>query len=112
MLRLAVLESLAEALAAVTQRTWTPLLQPDASFEAGSVAPLDADPSARTSQDRPAPHLEMTVANSILDLRLLATQDWKAFFEATSILEKTLRGDPADLYAHGFRDAQPLSQCD
>ncbi|MBN2117748.1 MAG: hypothetical protein JW730_14325 [Anaerolineales bacterium] len=99
MLRLAVLESLAEALAAVTQRTWTPLLQPDAPKEAGSVSPFDETPSPQTSQGRPALHLEMIVANSILDLRLLATQDWKAFFEATSVLEKTLRGDPAGIYA-------------
>ena len=48
---------------------------------------------------RPDPDPNVIVANSILNLRLLGTQDWKAFFEATSILEKTLRSDPAGLYA-------------
>jgi cyclic beta-1,2-glucan synthetase len=42
---------------------------------------------------------DIVVANSIMNLRLLGTQDWKAFFESTSILEKILRDDPAALYA-------------
>jgi len=87
MLRLAVLESLAEALAAVTGRKWDFALQPsvwEALETSVSAPPLDPD---------------LSVANSILNLRLLATQDWKAFFEAASLLEKTLRGDPTGLYA-------------
>ena len=45
---------------------------------------------------------DLIVANSILDLRLLATQDWEVFFEAMSILEKILSDDPADLCSNGF----------
>ena len=84
MLRLAVLESLAKALADATQREWTATPKPQILKAAETPAP--AEPGE-------------IVANSILDLRLLATQDWKSFFESTSTLEKTLRMDPAGLYA-------------
>jgi len=39
------------------------------------------------------------VANSILSLRLLATQDWKAFFEASSKVDTVLCEDPAGVYS-------------
>jgi cyclic beta-1,2-glucan synthetase len=84
MLRLAVLESLAEALATVTQRKWDTASQPNVQRRIETSDQIDPD---------------AIVANSILDLRLLATQDWKAFFESTSVLEKILREDPAGLYA-------------
>jgi len=92
MLRLSVLETLAEALAAVTGRTLppppfdSPALRASASVASGSA------------QGGTKPDPDMTVANSVLSLRALGTQDWKAFFEAASMLEKTLRGDPAGLY--------------
>ncbi len=44
--------------------------------------------------------METKVINSIINLRLIATIDWKEFFEATSVLEQTLYRDPANLYAH------------
>ena len=84
MLRLTVLESLAAALAAVTKHKWEPMPQPD--LETPVLEPLQTDPN-------------LIVANSIMNLRLLATQDWKAFFEAASILEKILQRDPAGVYA-------------
>ncbi|HEY3473010.1 MAG TPA: hypothetical protein VGK56_00290, partial [Anaerolineales bacterium] len=84
MLRLAVLESLAEALAWVTKLSWDPISMPE-------LTPADA---LRLEDD---PHL--IVANSITNLRLLATQDWKTFFEAASILETILRRDPVGVYA-------------
>src|SRR6266540_749179 len=84
MLRLAVLESLAEALAQVTKQKWNTASQPNFHRRIETSDQIDPDE---------------IVANSILDLRLLATQDWKAFFESTSILEKILRDDPAGLYA-------------
>ncbi|HEX6034648.1 MAG TPA: hypothetical protein VFY83_09455, partial [Anaerolineales bacterium] len=86
MLRLAVLESLAEALAAVTKKKWDPLAPPKLGAE------------VLTSFDLSDDH-DLNVANSILNLRLLATQDWKAFFEAASVLEKILHGDPAGIYS-------------
>lgn len=88
MLRLVVLESLAEALAAVSKRKWIPLFPSLLSPSLLSPSPLS-----------PSPDPDMIVANSILNLRTLSTQDWKAFFEATSLLEKRLRSDPAGLYA-------------
>ncbi|HXQ34387.1 MAG TPA: hypothetical protein VN843_10270, partial [Anaerolineales bacterium] len=50
-------------------------------------------------QEFPQTTAETIVVNSILNLRMLATQDWKAFFESTSVLEKILRDDPANVYA-------------
>ena len=42
---------------------------------------------------------EAAVANCILSLRMLSTQDWKSFFESVSLVEQMLRQDPADVYA-------------
>src|SRR5215208_5807847 len=84
MLRLTVLESLAGALAAVTQKKWDKTSLPN--IQKWLETSSQADPDA-------------TVANCILDLRVLATQDWKAFVELVSILERILKDDPADLYA-------------
>jgi len=39
------------------------------------------------------------VANSILSLRALAMQDWKAFFESVSRVEQVLSRDPAEVYS-------------
>jgi len=87
MLRLSMFEALAEALATITKLTWETIPQPNFSGRLETSASLS-----------PQAVSESIVANSILDLRLLATQDWKAFFESTSILEKLLRDDPAGLY--------------
>ena len=86
MLRLAVLESLAEALATITKKRWDAISLPKLNIEVFDSPDLlnDAD---------------LTVANSILNLRLLGTQDWKTFFESTSVLEKNLRRDPAGIYS-------------
>ena len=95
MLRLSAMESLAEALEMVTRLKWEHAQLPEIlrRLENSSfVAPRASDtvPSKTTS--------ETMVANCILNLRFLATQDWKEFFESTSVLEKTLREDPADVY--------------
>ncbi|HEX9333324.1 MAG TPA: hypothetical protein VF896_15630, partial [Anaerolineales bacterium] len=87
-LRLTVLESLAEALAIVTKLHWDSLPQPKIWEEIEASIPIP-----------PSTIPDNIVANSILNLRLLATQDWKAFFESTSVLEKNLRNDPAGIYA-------------
>jgi cyclic beta-1,2-glucan synthetase len=39
------------------------------------------------------------VANCIISLRTLSTYDWKDFFEASSLVERTLGKDPAMLYS-------------
>ena len=83
MLRLAVLEILAVALAAVTKLEWDVAPQPDPGIPVIEVAHADPD---------------IIVANSILNLRLLATHDWKTFFESASALEEIPRRDPAHIY--------------
>ena len=85
MVRLAVLETLAEALAAATKLTWKSTSRPDLPPGVSSYKAVHEDPDG-------------TIANSIKNLRLLATQDWKAFFEAASVLEQILRRDPAGVY--------------
>ncbi len=50
----------------------------------------------------PLPHDladDTIVANCILSLRMLATQDWKVFFESISRVEMILHRDPAGVYA-------------
>jgi cyclic beta-1,2-glucan synthetase len=43
---------------------------------------------------------QVTVANCILGLRLLAAIDWRTFFERSSRVEQVLRQDPAGAYLH------------
>jgi cyclic beta-1,2-glucan synthetase len=50
---------------------------------------------------------QVSVSNSIVSLRLLATTDWREFVETLSTVEQTLRGDPSGVYAQmdfGTRD--------
>jgi cyclic beta-1,2-glucan synthetase len=42
---------------------------------------------------------QVSVSNSIGSLRLLAMMDWKGFVESISVVEHTLRHDPAAIYA-------------
>ena len=42
---------------------------------------------------------QVSISNSIGSLRLLGTMDWRKFVEAMSLVEQTLRTDPADAYA-------------
>ncbi|HSG42812.1 MAG TPA: hypothetical protein VLA72_06630, partial [Anaerolineales bacterium] len=85
MLRFSILERLSFALSNLTQM----------HFSAHSHLPnIQKDPS-----DSPQPGDENIVANCILSLRLLATHNWKSFFESASIIEKTLRNDPSGVYA-------------
>ncbi len=42
---------------------------------------------------------QVSVSHSIASLRLLGATDWKEFVEALSLVETTLRGDPAGVYA-------------
>ncbi len=43
---------------------------------------------------------QVSISNSISSLRFLSTTDWREFVEQTSIMEKTLRKDPAGIYAN------------
>ena len=42
---------------------------------------------------------QVSVSNSIGSLRLLGSMDWREFVEAMSVVERTLRTDPANAYA-------------
>jgi cyclic beta-1,2-glucan synthetase len=83
MLRIAVLEQLAGAVAVIT----------------GIAAPesLEAQPDLPLF---PVVASETIVANCFLSLRLLSTTDWKKFFEQTSRVEQILRSDPAEIYTN------------
>jgi len=50
---------------------------------------------------------QLSVSNSIGSLRMLGTMQWREFVETLSLVEQTLRRDPADVYARmdfGTRD--------
>jgi len=78
MLRLSSLEVLTSALASLVP----------------SAGPAPFVPEA------PRLNLDVTdsIARAIMEMRALARIDWKQFFLATSVIEKTLRGDPAGVY--------------
>ena len=84
MLRVSMLENLALAL-----NSLLPL-----GAEPGEIAPVAAP--VGPARDSSA---ETIVAHCITSLRQLGTQDWAAFFEATSRVETILRRDPAATYA-------------
>jgi cyclic beta-1,2-glucan synthetase len=80
MLRFAILEALVQAAGRLTQRD----------------TPEDRPPAMRFDTNRVDDNA--VVANCITSLRLLANQDWEEFFEAVSLVEQTLRRDPAAVY--------------
>src|SRR5688572_3899011 len=94
-LRLTAMEALAEGLATITKLKWDTAPQPELWQE---ISAADSSDSI-LEQISPQTTAETLVVNSILNLRMLASQDWKAFFESTSVLEKILREDPAEVYA-------------
>ena len=86
LLRVTALETMAGGLAEITKLPWN--AAPESAFwrqikEGSNIGDLDP---------------ETKVINSILNLRFIATVDWKEFFEATSLLEQELRRDPAGFY--------------
>ncbi len=82
MLRLGILECL---LAAVTRLTEL------AGETISEIAPVLKSPDQHDDQ--------LMVENSIRSLRALAVYDWKTFFETLSLVDITLRQDPARIYA-------------
>ena len=87
MLRITSLETLAMGLAELTKMPWNSSPKPALWKE------------IKSALDRPEPDAEMHVINSILNLRLIATVEWKDFFEETSVLDHTLQRDPAGVYS-------------
>jgi cyclic beta-1,2-glucan synthetase len=90
MLRLCVLEMLASSLANIRQI-------PFASTYPQIVFHFDGETSAEGDSPVSLPD-DNIVANCIISLRMLATQDWKAFFDQVSLVEQTLCDDPAGVY--------------
>src|SRR5215216_4133612 len=74
MLRLTVMETLAEGLADITKLPW----------EAASLPKVWT--KFKSKSDSAEVDSETKVVHSILNLRLIATLEWKEFFEATSVL--------------------------
>ncbi len=81
MLRFGILECLLAAVARITE------LAGEAITE---IAPVLKSPGQLDDQ--------LIVENSIRSLRALAVYDWKRFFETLSLVDVTLRQDPARLY--------------
>jgi cyclic beta-1,2-glucan synthetase len=88
MLRLAVMETLADGLAEITKLPWGAASLPQILTRPKSIS------------DAAEVDSETKVVHSILNLRLIATLEWKEFFESTSILEQTLRRDPVNVYGN------------
>jgi len=82
MLRLGILESLLAAVARFTELT---------GVEIKELAPILESPGQLGDQ--------LIVENSIRSLRILAFFDWKRFFETLSLVDFTLRQDPARIYS-------------
>ncbi|MBP1701736.1 MAG: carbohydrate binding protein [Chloroflexi bacterium] len=82
MLRLGILECLLAAIARITEL---------AGQEIAAIAPVLISPGQLDDQ--------LIVEYSIRSLRILAVYDWNSFFESLSLVDLTLRQDPARLYA-------------
>lgn len=57
-------------------------------------------PQRSSSPSVDSVNVDIVVANSFLGLQTLARQDWKAFFDSVSRVERVLRQDPANVYPH------------
>ena len=69
---------------------------------AQTVCRINEQPCTQSWPEMPSPadlRHDDIVANAVLTLRTLAAHDWRAFFEAVSRVEHTLRKDPAGAYA-------------
>ena len=81
-LRLTAMEALAEGLATITKLKWDTAPRPTLWKK---IMAADSSDSI-LEQVSPQTTAETLVVNSILNMRMLASQDWKAFFESTSVL--------------------------
>ncbi len=90
MLRLCVLEMLAISLANIRQ-------VPFDSAYPQFVFHFDGESSAEGDSPLSLPD-DNIVANCIISLRMLATQDWKVFFDQVSLVEQALCDDPSGIY--------------
>ncbi len=82
MLRIAVIQQLTGTVAAIKGISMPASLDTQSNLPASKALAVDN-----------------IVANCFISLRLLASTDWKTFFEQTSRVEQILRNDPAKIYA-------------
>jgi cyclic beta-1,2-glucan synthetase len=105
MMRLTVLEDLAEAAAQLAGLGVSRPVSLNAPTSPGDGAGVQPDQTALQLEQLAAELGRQTweeptsVSIAIIGLRALATHDWKAFFEAASRVEERLRDDPAGVYA-------------
>ncbi len=86
MLRLSILECLAQTVGRIT------------GLESEITFPAVTSPEAMKDDE--------IVANCITSLRTLATQDWQVFFESVSRVDQVLRDDPANVYSNMDRETR------
>ncbi len=73
----------------------------DLIWSVGQLIGIDEAREVLRGDNQPVqPADETRIANAIINLRMLATQDWKAYFEDVSRVEQVLRQDPAGVYPH------------
>ena len=78
-------------------------------FLAQTVSRITDLPGANSLPTLTLPHAitdDEIVANCIISLQTLATQDWQLFFESVSRVEHILRDDPANIYAKMDRETR------
>jgi cyclic beta-1,2-glucan synthetase len=78
-------------------------------FLAQAVCRITGLPRGDSLSQETLPHTlseDKIVANCIISLRMLATQDWQIFFEDVSWVEHILRDDPANVYARMDRETR------
>jgi cyclic beta-1,2-glucan synthetase len=63
-------------------------------LDQGTTASQLSDEAGRTAATN-----QISIANSIGSLRFIGTMDWRDFVESRSVVEQTLREDPAGMYA-------------
>jgi cyclic beta-1,2-glucan synthetase len=97
MLRLGILECLASAVSTINQEIPDDLHE---NLDDDRESLLNANGVKRIALDSLpiAAEIDDVVANSIRSLRILATYDWKTFFENVSLVEEILFQDPAGIY--------------
>ncbi len=91
MLRLGILECLLAAIARLTALYPAPLAGQEIAELSEPITPVLKSPGQLDDQ--------LIVEYSIRSLRALAVYDWNCFFESLSLVDLTLRQDPAGLYA-------------
>jgi cellobiose phosphorylase len=79
-------------------RDQSPALAPAWQWLEERLGPGGIDREIQLQQHREATD-QLAIANTITSMRLLSSADWRTFIERASLVERTLRQDPAEAYA-------------